>query len=139
MVIANASRPNVITDVVAGKPVGTRFLSSAVGLNHRKRWIAFGNRARGSIVVNEGARKMLVERGKSLLSAGILSYDGHFEAGALVWVLDESSSQIARGLTNYSSDEIAIIKGKRSDEIESILGRKDFDEVIHRDNMVLGV
>ncbi|MHB9036137.1 MAG: glutamate 5-kinase, partial [Armatimonadota bacterium] len=139
MVIANAARPNVIADVVAGESIGTRFLSSAVGLNHKKRWIAFGSRVRGSIIVNEGARKMLVERGKSLLAAGILGCDGSFQVGDLVAVVDEDSVQIARGLANYSSDELALIKGKQSDDIEGILGHKDFDEVIHRDNLVLGV
>ncbi|MCL5103769.1 MAG: glutamate 5-kinase [Armatimonadetes bacterium] len=139
MVIANASRPNVITDVAAGKDVGTRFLSTAVELNHRKRWIAFGNRVKGGIVINEGARKMLVERGKSLLSAGIVECEGSFEVGDLVSVVDENKQQIARGFTNYGSTELALIKGKQSGEIESILGYKDFDEVIHRDNLVLGV
>jgi glutamate 5-kinase len=138
MVIANASRPNVIGDIVAGKSVGTRFLSGEA-LNHRKRWIAFGSRVKGSITVNEGARKMLVERGKSLLAAGITNCDGSFDIGELVCVFDESSNRIARGLTNYSSSELALIKGKRSSEIEKILGHKDFDEVIHRDNLVLGV
>jgi len=139
MVIANASRPNVIVDIVAGESIGTRFLSSATKLNHKKRWIAFGNRVQGSIMVNDGARKMLVERGKSLLPAGILSSEGKFDIGDLVCVIDESSNKIARGLTNYSSGEIKQIKGKRSSEIEKILGYKDFDEVIHRDNLVLEV
>lgn len=139
MVIANASRANVVTDVVSGENVGTRFLSSPIGLNHRKRWIAFGNRIEGSIVINEGARKMLADRGKSLLAVGIVGCDGAFEVGDLVRVVDESSHQIARGLVNYGSSEIELIKGKRSSEIERILGHKDFDEVIHRDNLVLGV
>ncbi|MCE5313957.1 MAG: glutamate 5-kinase [Armatimonadota bacterium] len=139
MVIANASCPNVIADVMAGKQIGTRFLSKAVRLNHKKRWIAFGSRVRGGIIVNDGARKMLVECGKSLLSAGILGCKGRFEVGDLVAVLDESSNRIARGLTNYNSDELALIKGKRSSEIEAILGHKDFDEVIHRDNLVMGI
>jgi len=139
MVIALASRENVIADAVAGKDVGTRFLCSAVGLNHRKRWIAFASRVKGSIAINEGARKMLTERGKSLLAAGIVDCEGEFEVGDLVSVVDESAEHIARGLANYSSSEIAQIRGKRSSEIEKILGHKDFDEVIHRDNLVLGV
>ena len=139
MVIANASRANVIVDAVDGKPVGTRFLSRAVELNHRKRWIAFGNRVKGSIVINEGARKMLAERGKSLLAAGIVACEGPFEMGDLVAVVDESRVQVARGLTNYAASELTLIRGKHSDEIEEVLGYKDFDEVIHRDNLVLGV
>lgn len=138
MVIANAARPNVVLDVVAGKRVGTRFLSSAVELSHRKRWIAFGSRVKGSVVINEGAEKMLTERGKSLLAAGIVACGGPFQVGDLVAVVSENRDEIARGLTNYGSAEIELIRGKRSSEIEKILGYKDFDEVIHRDNLVLG-
>lgn len=139
MVIARASRPNVIIDVASGKPVGTRFLSNPVELSHRKRWIAFADKVRGDVVINEGARKMLVEKGKSLLSAGITACDGDFNEGDLVSVVDENGSEIARGLTNYNSSEIDQIKGIRSSEIEKVLGYKEYDEVIHRDNMVLGV
>lgn len=139
MVIALASRPNVIRDVAAGKNVGTRFLSSSVGLSHKKRWIAFGNRMKGCVIINEGALKMVANRGKSLLAAGIVGCDGAFDVGDLIAVTDESGNQIARGLTNYAAAEIKLIKGKRSSEIEKILGYKDFDEVIHRDNLVLGV
>jgi glutamate 5-kinase len=139
MVIALASRPNVILDAAAGKNVGTRFLSNATGLSHKKRWIAFGSRVKGSVVINEGATRMIADRGKSLLAAGIVGCEGSFDVGDLVAVKDESSVQIARGLTNYASAEIKLIKGKRSSEIEKILGHKDFDEVIHRDNLVLGV
>ena len=139
MVIANASRPNAIVDAAAGIMVGTRFLAKEVELNHRKRWIAFGNRVKGSIIINEGARKMLVGRGKSLLAAGIVGCEGVFDLGDLVAVVDENNMQLARGLTNYAASELVLIRGKHSDEIENILGHKDFDEVIHRDNLVLGV
>jgi len=139
MVIANAARPNAIVDAAAGVNVGTRFLARKNELSHRKRWIAFGSRVKGSIIINEGARKMVAERGKSLLAAGIVGCEGCFQVGDLVAVLDENRRQIARGLTNYGAAEIALIRGKRSDQIEQILGYKDFDEVIHRDNLVLGV
>lgn len=139
MIIANASRDNVIVDAAAGKNVGTRFLSDPVVLNHKKRWIAFANRVKGCIIINDGAKCMVTERGKSLLAAGIIGCEGDFEVGDLVSVVSESSDQIARGLANYSSSEVELIKGKRSGEIEKILGHKDFDEVIHRDNLVLGI
>jgi len=139
MVIANARRASVIVDAANGVNVGTRFLAREVELNHRKRWIAFGNRVKGSIMINEGARRMLAERGKSLLAAGIVGCEGSFQVGDLVAVVDETRQQVARGLTNYGAAEVALIRGKRSDEIEDILGYKDFDEVIHRDNLVLGV
>jgi len=139
MVIANAQRANVIVDAAECNKVGTLFRSKAVELSQRKRWIAYGARVKGSIVINEGARKMICERGKSLLAAGITDCEGAFEVGDLVMVVDEGSKQIARGLTNYASGELALIRGKHSGEIEKILGHKDFDEVIHRDNLVLGV
>ena len=139
MIIANAARPNVVVDAVDGKSVGTRFLSSSVGLTQRKRWIAFGSRVKGKVVINDGAGMMLTQRGKSLLAAGIVDCEGSFEVGDLVSVVDEDSSRVARGLVNYSAKEINLIRGKRSTEIEKILGYKDFDEVIHRDNLVLGV
>lgn len=139
MVIALASRPNAIADAAEGRNVGTRFLANAEGLSHKKRWIAFGSRVRGSVIINEGARKMVSGGGKSLLAAGIVGCEGAFDVGDLVAVVDESNRRIARGLTNYASAEIRLIKGKRSGEIEKILGHKDFDEVIHRDNLVLGV
>lgn len=139
MVIANASRPNVVVDVADGHNIGTRFLSNPVGLSQWKRWVAFGKGVKGSVVINEGARKMVVERGKSLLAAGVVGCDGSFQVGDLVAVVDEHSRQVARGLVNYCAAEVRLIQGKRSSEIEKILGHKDFDEVIHRDNLVLGV
>jgi len=139
LVIANAARPNVILDAAELRKVGTVFLANKVGLTHRKRWIAFGRRVKGSIIINEGAKRMLAEAGKSLLPVGVVECRGSFGIGDLVEVLDENGSEVARGFTNYSCDEIARIKGKRSSDIERILGYKDFDEVIHRDNLVLGI
>lgn len=139
MVIANASRPNVLLDIADGMNVGTRFLSGRRGLSQRKRWIAFGNRIRGSIVVNDGARTMLVEKGKSLLAVGVVGCEGDFSVGDLVAIVDEAGRQVARGITNYSAPDLTLIMGRKSTEIEGILGYKDYDEVVHRDNLVLGV
>jgi len=138
MVIANGRQPDVILDVIAGKRIGTTFLPSKDSLSGRKRWIAFGASARGGIVINEGAKRMLCEEGKSLLAAGITDVIGDFSAGDLVKVLDPEGNQLARGFVNYSASEVQRIKGLHSSEIERVLGYKDFDEVIHRDNMVLG-
>ena len=106
-------------------------------LSHRKRWIAFGRAARGTLVVDDGARKALTERGGSLLAAGITRVIGNFEMGAAVRVVDGMEQELACGLVNYGSAQIDRIKGCKSTEIEAILGRKDFDEVIHRDNLVV--
>ena len=137
MVVADGRRPNVVADIVAGKQVGTTFLPKGERLCSRKRWIAFGAPVSGGIVVNDGARKMVCERGKSLLAAGITNVVGKFSSGDMVKVLDGEGNQFARGFVNYSAAEVGKIMGKRSSEIEGILGHKDFDEVIHRDNMVL--
>jgi len=139
MVIADGRRPDIIAAVVRREPVGTRFLAGSSRLSHRKRWIAYSSPIRGTITVNEGAKRMITEGGKSLLPAGIVDVAGSFSAGDLVAVADERAHRLARGFANYSASEIRRIKGLKTSEIESVLGHKDFDEVIHRDNLVLGV
>lgn len=137
MVIADGRRPNVVSDIVAGESIGTTFLPKKKCLSGRQRWMAFGASTKGGIIVNEGATKMIRERGTSLLAAGITDVMGGFASGDVVRILDKDGNQIGRGFVNYSAEEVEQIKGKRSSEIESILGHKDYDEVVHRDNMVL--
>jgi glutamate 5-kinase len=137
LVVADGRKPNVIPDIVAGKRIGTTFLPKEERLGGRKRWIAFGAHARGGIMANDGAKKMIADGGKSLLAAGIVKVIGSFSRGDLVRVLDKQGNRFARGFVNYSAEELEKIKGRQSSDIESILGYKDFDEVIHRDNLVL--
>ncbi len=137
MVIANGRRPNVIHDVLEGVCPATVFGPTKPTLSQRKRWIAFGRTTRGALTVDEGARRALVGQGRSLLAAGITGVKGRFDVGAAVRIRDPNGKDIARGLVNYASSEIDRIKGCKSDEIKGILGRKDFDEVIHRDNLVV--
>lgn len=139
MVIANGRQPGIIEAIVNGESVGTRFMTGHSRLSSRKRWIAFSTPVRGSVMVNEGATRMIVAGGKSLLPAGIVGVHGAFKAGDLIAVTDEDGKRLARGFANYSANDIGQIKGKQTSEIEDILGTKDFDEVIHRDNLVLGV
>jgi glutamate 5-kinase len=136
-VIANGHRAGVLRDVIDGKGPMTRFLPEAAALSHRKRWIAFGRTTRGALTVDDGARTAIVEKGRSLLAAGITAVDGSFPVGSSIRLQDRRNCDIAIGLVNYSSEEINLIKGCKSGEIEAILGHKDFDEVIHRDNLVL--
>lgn len=136
-VIANGHTPSIIRAVLDGTARCTRFGASNEAMSHRKRWIAFGRAARGAIEIDDGARNALVRRGKSLLAAGITELSGTFDLGAAVRIRDKSGKDIACGLVNYSSADLAKIKGCKSGEIRAILGRKDFDEVIHRDNLVL--
>jgi glutamate 5-kinase len=139
MVIADGRRAKVIADVAAGESVGTCFAPDPCSLSSRKRWVAFGTPVKGTLFVNSGAKEMLVEQGKSLLAAGIVEVQGNFKTGDLVAVSGDDNDPFGRGFVNYGASEVRQIKGKRSSDIEDILGYKDFDEVIHRDNMVMGV
>lgn len=136
-IIANGRRPHVVPDVLEGKCRATVFGKSGGVLPHRKRWIAFGRQTRGVIEVDDGARNALLKGGKSLLASGISAVRGEFDVGASVKVVDARQRSVACGLANYSSGDIRRIMGRKSSAIEGILGRKDFDEVIHRDNMVI--
>lgn len=137
-VIARGRRERVVLDVVNGRSIGTTFLScAATRLPARKRWIAHGLRPRGLVTVNAGAAEKLRRDGVSLLAVGIVDVAGTFASGDLIEVCDEQGCVFARGLTNYPSDELRRIQGLRSEQFESVLGYRGFEEVIHRDNLVL--
>lgn len=135
MVIAHGRAENIVYRVAHGEEVGTHFLASA-GLRGRKRWIAYARHTQGTIVLNECARPALCEKGSSLLPIGIVGVEGNFDAGALVSIRD-AHGEFARGLVNYSANDIRQIAGRHSSEIAKILGRADFTEAIHRDNLTL--
>lgn len=135
--LANGRRPNIIHDILAGTAVCTVFSPARESISHRKRWIAFGRTSSGILRVDDGARRALVEQGRSLLAAGVVEVCGCFDYGAVVTISDSRGKDIARGVVNYSSDDLMRIKGHRSTEIEQILGTKVNDEVIHRDNLVI--
>ncbi len=137
MIIAHGRLENVIQDIVYGKQIGTAFLPASECLCGRKRWIAFGAPVKGEIAVNDGAKAMIIGKGKSILAAGIIDVAGNFSCGDMVAITDIDGNKFARGFVNYNADEINKIKGRHSSEIEDILGHKDFDEVIHRDNLAL--
>ena len=137
VVVANGRRRDVLLRVVAGEEVGTLFLPAARRMASRKRWIGFTARPRGELVVDDGARRALVERGKSLLASGILAVRGRFEQGDAVALLVEGGEPFAHGLTNYSSADLARIQGCHTRDIEARLGYKDYDEAVHRDNLVV--
>lgn len=137
LIIAHGREPNVIVRLASGERLGTRFEPERRALTARKRWIAFGRKPKGSIVVNPGAQESLTARGKSLLPVGIVKVQGEFEVGDLVSLVDAHGGEFARGLTNYSSKDTAKIIGLRTAQIAKALGYKDFDEVVHRDNLVI--
>lgn len=123
--------------IVRGKALGTEFVAGGGGLAARKSWIAHAAAVGGSVVVDDGAARALVERGASLLPKGIVSVRGRFDVGAAVDVVDASGAKIARGLVSYSSDDIERILGIKSDAIAEILEYAYSDEVIHRDDLRL--
>jgi len=136
-VIANGNRENVVSNVLAGTAPMTVFGKAATSMAHRKRWIAFGKAPRGSVVIDDGAVGALVKQGRSLLAAGVVGVEGSFDAGEAVNIRDSAGHDVARGLSNYSGADLAVIKGLKTGQIAEKLGHKDFDEVIHRDNLVL--
>lgn len=135
MVIANSSEDHVISRIVDGEEIGTLFIPRENRMHAREKWIAFGTVVHGQITVDKGACKALKDLGKSLLPSGIVEIEGDFDRGSVVAVLDPNGQEIARGIANYSADELRLIIGKQSTEIETILGSKDYDEVIHRNNL----
>lgn len=138
LVIASGTEKNAITRILQGEVLGTLFVSRENRLQFRKRWLAFGAQIQGSIVVDEGcARAIHKAGGCSILPAGIFAVEGEFLAGSTVRVIDKDAHELARGLVHYSSAELAQIKGCKSAEIADILGHKNFDEVIHRDDLVI--
>ncbi len=136
-VIANARTPNVLKKLLGGKNVGTIFVPARRKLSSRRRWIGQASRAAGQIVVDAGAAAALTQRGKSLLPSGIRSVVGQFEKGDTVAVLNEHGREIARGLSNYSAQQLRKIKGLKTAQIAKTLGQKSYDEAIHRNNLTL--
>ncbi len=136
-ILVPGKREGVIVASLTGVEVGTLFLPEDEGLNRRKHWIAYTLKPTGKIIVDNGAREVLLKKGKSLLPSGVVRVEGRFERGGCVRVCGLDGAEIARGLSDYSSTEISRVAGKRSSEIEAILGYRYGDEVIHRDNLVV--
>ncbi len=136
-IIMNGKKPGLLLSALKGFDVGTVFLPGKSSLTSRKHWIAYALPTSGHLVLDSGARDALLLRGRSLLPSGILQIKGHFEIGDAVKCEDEQGKAFAKGLTNYNARDIEKIKGKKTGEIAAILGYKDYDEVIHRDNLVI--
>ncbi len=135
--IGPGRHPQILQALFSGELLGTFFLPGKGKINRRKHWIAYVLRPQGVLVVDDGARRALVDQGKSLLPSGVIGVQGNFVVGAPVQCQDRSGTVIAAGLSNYASIDIERIKGKKTQEIAAILGFKDSDEVIHRDNLVV--
>jgi len=137
VVIANGRTPDVLRRILGGEPIGTLFVPQKRRLASRKHWLGFSARPRGVITVDDGAAKAIRQHGRSLLSSGVTGVAGRFARGDTVAVVDSGGVQFARGLANYNADEVRRIKGAKSSQIRKILGSKPYDEIVHRDNMVV--
>jgi glutamate 5-kinase len=136
-VIASGRQLGVLAKIVAGEPVGTLFLAQGRNLPSWKRWIGFTVQPRGRLVLDDGARRAIVEQGRSLLAIGVAEVLGPFQKGDVVSLCDQKGQELARGLANYNSEDLQRIKGLRTEQIAAALGHCPYDEVIHRDNLAL--
>jgi glutamate 5-kinase len=136
-VITEGRHPETIEKILQGEPLGTQFEPQPRSDNARKRWIAHSLVPAGKLYLDKGAVAAVVQAGKSLLAAGITNIEGDFRSSEAVQLCDMSGSEIARGLVNYSSTELQQIRGRKSEEIPTILGYAGAETVVHRDNLVL--
>lgn len=137
VIIASGKKPEPLTRILRGEPVGTLFLARGRTQGARKRWIGLTARPRGHLIVDDGARVALESGDKSLLAIGIVDVVGEFDKGDVVGVRDAEGREFARGLTNYPSSDARQIRGLRTEQARRALGSALYDEVIHRDNLVL--
>jgi glutamate 5-kinase len=136
--IVNGQTKGLLPHILLGNnPGGSLFLPKARRMNSRKHWIGYTLRARGAISLDQGAVDALTKRGKSLLASGIVTVTGSFEAGDPISCLDPDGKEFAKGLVNCSSDTLIKIKGLKTAEIQQRLGPQEYEEVIHRDNLVI--
>jgi glutamate 5-kinase len=137
MVIASGKAPDTLIKLFNGENIGTYFMPGKEKLASRKCWIAFTLKPQGTLWVDDGAAEAIVRRGKSLLPSGIVDVGGNFGVGASVEFKNGRQQVLGRGLVNYSSLNIRKILGLHSSQIKDCLGEKPYDEVVHRDNLVV--
>ena len=138
LIIANGEDLEILRKIMRGEPVGTLFVPRESHLRFRNQWLAFGSRISGKVIVDEGLAKALRQKGGcSILPVGITGVEGSFESGDTVSVLDQEGHELARGMTNYNAEDLDLIKGCRTSQIEEKIGYKHYDEAIHRDNLVV--
>lgn len=137
VLIANGKVPFIIKKIFNGEDYGTMFLPQTEGLSDKKRWIGYATNIIGKIIVNNGAKKALIKETKSLLPIGVVGVVNEFNKGDVVSILDESGAEFARGIVNYSSADCEKVVGSHSDNILDILGFKNYDAIITRDNITI--
>jgi glutamate 5-kinase len=137
VVMANGSLDNILDSVLAGEPVGTLFLGHGEGLSARRRWLGLTARPKGAFHLDDGARKAVERDGRSLLPVGVLAVSGSFGKGDVVSICDSAGIEFARGLTNYSTADADRIRGLATDQILRAVGKVQYVEMVHRDNLAV--
>ena len=136
LIVASGTEPKVLTRILQGERIGTRFAADAK-VGRRRHWIRFLSKIKGTLAVDPGAVRALQERGSSLLAAGVTHVQGEFERGDALVIVDESGGEVARGLSGYNAQDLARIAGSRSEDVLEVLRIEAADPVVHRDDMVL--
>ena len=135
VLIANGKTPYIINKIFSGEELGTMFIPTNENLSGKKRWIGYATNVRGKLIVNEGAKKAVLEKATSLLPIGITNVENEFNQGEVVSICDEQGEEFARGMVNYNSEECKKLIGTHSDSIVNILGYKNYDAIVTRDNI----
>jgi glutamate 5-kinase len=137
VIIASGKTPGALKKIIAGEVVGTLFFAKGATVAARKRWFGLSIQPRGQLIVDAGAREAIEKRGKSLLPIGVVDVVGQFQKGDLVVLRDPDGCEFAKGLSNYSAEDVRRIKGLRTRQIAQVLGWLPYEEVIHRDNLLV--
>jgi glutamate 5-kinase len=137
VIMANGTRAGVLDAILAAEPVGTLFLPRGSTVPAWKRWLGYTARPRGKLVLDAGARAAVERTGRSLLPIGVVQVAGTFSKGDVVALCDADGAEFARGLTNYSSADAARIVGLRTEQIAEVLGTLPYEEIVHRDNLIV--
>lgn len=137
VVIASGRRDNVVADILAGQELGTLFIAEGPSVDSRKRWIGWGAIPAGKLTLDNGACHAIASGGRSLLAVGIAAVVGNFIKGDVVSLCDSTGREFARGLSNYSGDEVRTIAGQPKERIAELLGHRPYDEVVHRNNLIV--
>ena len=136
-IIASGKRSNILVDLSKDEDIGTLLQSREVKLVARKKWLVENLKSNGRIFIDDGAEKALIQKGKSLLVAGVIKVTGTFDRGEVIQCTNKSGDEILKGIVNYNSDEVKKIIGLSSDKIESVLGYVNESSLIHRNNMII--
>jgi glutamate 5-kinase len=137
LIIANGNKKDVLLRAAAGENTGTLIARKGGKIESKKRWILLTLRSKGTVKIDDGAAKALLESGKSLLAVGVTDVNGEFKFGDAVDILNKKGEKIAKGVTNYSFSDIKALKGRKNADIKKIMGASFFEEVVHRDNLFI--